>query len=792
MPRALWFRRSVAALAISIGLSPFAAADVEVVRSFELPGGDPLAAPVEGRDGWFYGTTTTGGAQVGTGTVYRADRSGRFETIYSFDWFLDAGPEPFLQRMPDGRIFGSTQNAVFVIDAEGKVRTLAPALGASFAAAQNGDVFAPTGTEELLLITPTGELRRVATPGFIPFEVAATAGGEVYFVANDSEFAPVLFRLSGNGALERIESLAPLPNAEMRVLVPMGENGIAFFGSTTSGTRLSRVSRDGVTALTDLDFAGLQIVLSPTKQGGLCGFSDDPWTWQGTDYAFCISERGEVSILHEFGPETEGLTRQPPLMTSDGTIYGSTLGTLFSIDPRGRFRQVASLVESHNINSAALVEASDGEVFGVTTPLSAVRVGEWIAQLFQSAPSGGPEFFRMGDATFFRVERSGGIERLHDLNATELGREPTFFGAQLADGAALGRTQSGGAHGTGTLFAVDRSGHFRKLYDVPRGASPPQALARSEAGYTGVAHGSGFVPRDVGLRIDRRDGTVTEQPASRTREGLLGSPGVLRYPFHFIGGRRADTAVILRADANGSLRVVRRVQNTPPLDQVGLVYPLGRSFVGAALPSAVTPRGALIQIDEKGSPAVLHEFTPADGAVADYALLPRADGSLLGHTRILTGATREERLFRLTAAGALVRLGPLAHGRDAVIDFGVPLPGGIVVALNPFSNEIERLDASDAFSTHPLPRGTPCGLFGLAGALAVGLSRHDRSADVFQVLSNGAAQQLGTIDPAVHGDIDCHALFFALAGRDTLLVATPLGGVAGGGAILRVPVTPAP
>jgi uncharacterized repeat protein (TIGR03803 family) len=69
----------------------------------------PRGALVEGKDGYFYGTTTSGGA-YGSGTVFRITPSGVLSTILQFDGFNGANPAAPLVQATDGSFYGTTAN----------------------------------------------------------------------------------------------------------------------------------------------------------------------------------------------------------------------------------------------------------------------------------------------------------------------------------------------------------------------------------------------------------------------------------------------------------------------------------------------------------------------------------------------------------------------------------------------------------------------------------------------------------------------------------------------------------
>ena len=92
-----------------------AAAATTTLYSFSggADGGGPVAAPVAGGDGFLYGTATTGGlltsGSFGLGTLYRADASGRVETLYTFDRVNGQHPQG-LTPAGDGTYFGLTSH----------------------------------------------------------------------------------------------------------------------------------------------------------------------------------------------------------------------------------------------------------------------------------------------------------------------------------------------------------------------------------------------------------------------------------------------------------------------------------------------------------------------------------------------------------------------------------------------------------------------------------------------------------------------------------------------------------
>jgi uncharacterized repeat protein (TIGR03803 family) len=84
---------------------------VQVLHSFDGAdgGANPYEAPIEGNDGYLYGTTH-GGGEFDLGTVYRMNRRGTVTILHSFGDSADAGTNPVgeLVQGDDGALYGTT------------------------------------------------------------------------------------------------------------------------------------------------------------------------------------------------------------------------------------------------------------------------------------------------------------------------------------------------------------------------------------------------------------------------------------------------------------------------------------------------------------------------------------------------------------------------------------------------------------------------------------------------------------------------------------------------------------
>jgi uncharacterized repeat protein (TIGR03803 family) len=73
----------------------------------QVDGASPAAELIEGSDGWLYGTTSTGGTNGGTGTVFKLDKQGNGYTLlqtFPTPWEVEGG----LVEGKDGALYGTT------------------------------------------------------------------------------------------------------------------------------------------------------------------------------------------------------------------------------------------------------------------------------------------------------------------------------------------------------------------------------------------------------------------------------------------------------------------------------------------------------------------------------------------------------------------------------------------------------------------------------------------------------------------------------------------------------------
>ena len=142
--------RALKILAVSLGLCAAAGnlvAQVTLTNLYSFNNVDsisngisPVAGLVQGRDGNFYGTTSSGGGIQNGGTVFRISPSGSLKTLWTFDLILipanldydGSHPNAGLVQDGDGYLYGTTYTGgtnsgvgtVFQISAGGSLTLL--------------------------------------------------------------------------------------------------------------------------------------------------------------------------------------------------------------------------------------------------------------------------------------------------------------------------------------------------------------------------------------------------------------------------------------------------------------------------------------------------------------------------------------------------------------------------------------------------------------------------------------------------------------------------------------------
>jgi uncharacterized repeat protein (TIGR03803 family) len=323
-------------LAVSLGLCAAAgnlAAQVTLTNLFsftvQTPGVTngclPAAGLVQGKDGYFYGTTQEGGVPNNSGTVFRISPSGSLTILWTFDLnfiptIYDGGkPEAGLVQGTDGYFYGTTSSSgtnaagtVFKLDTNGSLTVL--------------HTFLNNGSDGQV---PTAGLVQGSDGYFYgTTSIGGTYnGGAIYRINPTGSSYTTLYSFTNHPA-----------QAKPEAALVQGSDG-NFYGTTAFG------GTNGEGTVFQFNTNGSLTVLHTFASGGTDGYLPDAGLMQGSDgnfygttyyggtnavldsgTVFRISPGGSYTILHSFGSVT-GEGRNPDaglVQGSDGNFYGTT------------------------------------------------------------------------------------------------------------------------------------------------------------------------------------------------------------------------------------------------------------------------------------------------------------------------------------------------------------------------------------------------------------------------------------------------------------------------------------
>ncbi len=370
----------------------------KTLASFDgTDGGGPFYVTlVQGANGDFFGTTSGDGAN-NAGTVFEVSPAGKITTLYNFCSLAECtdGYQPYagVALATNGNFYGTTVS------------------GGS------------TGYGNVFEITPAGKLTTIYSfcytsstcdsPGYNPHAgVTQGSNGNFYGTtfqgtSNDTYNDGAIYEISGAGTIEAVfnfDIYAGDGGAPSGPLV-QASNG-DFYGTTEGG---------------GTNFYGAVFKMNSAVDAT-------------TIYSFC-----SLSNCSDGENPIGGV-----VLASNGDFYGTTAyggangdGTVFKITPAGTLITLYSfcsqaLCADGGIPQAGLVQATDGNFYGVTTG-----------------------FGSNGSGTLFRITPSGNLKVLHtfcsEANCAD-GNSASGAPMQATNGDLYGTTDGGGTSGVGTIY----------------------------------------------------------------------------------------------------------------------------------------------------------------------------------------------------------------------------------------------------------------------------------------------------------------------------------------------------
>jgi uncharacterized repeat protein (TIGR03803 family) len=324
-------------------------------------GAGPKIRLLQTSDGNFYGTTPGGGDDGNgcpkgcEGTVFEVSPQGQFTLLHAFAWPYDGGGKPLsgLVEGPDGYLYGTTSQGG------------ATNYGTVYKISKSGDF------QKLHDFCQPKPL--CAAEGQAP-EAGLIAGRDGNLYGKTSGAGPgnagTVFRISPSGDFATVGSFTSANGGAGGGNLIQASDG-SFYG--VNATLVYRVTSDGQVAIVyRFDPKKSQGTgggdLLQAKDGNLYGVASNP----GSVYRLGLD--GTYTQIHLLSPAGEGTGPNSLVQTSDGNLWSSTSGgtgggAVITITTDGTLLQ-ATFVNTKLMGvgiSAALIQASDGRLYGTTS-----------------------------------------------------------------------------------------------------------------------------------------------------------------------------------------------------------------------------------------------------------------------------------------------------------------------------------------------------------------------------------------------------------------------------------------
>jgi len=283
----------------------------------------------------------------------------------------------------------------------------------------------------------------------------------------------------------------------------------------------------------------------------------------GTIYK--VKPSGKLTVLWAFACQAGGVCpngRSPEggvIQASDGNFYGTTYaggayndGTIFRITPSGKLTTLYSFCDSPNtcaINSGAgpygtLLQASNGDLYGTTTFGTVFKIDpKGRFKLLYSWPQGGGSqgaLIEVGktlygttvangannEGSVFKMSLGGKLKTLYsfcsEAHCTD-GSQP-IAGLVYANNALYGTTFNGGAS-FGTVFKITAKGAFTSLVSFEAGTTPANPSAQLTLAGDGTLYGTAQNGGGNGFVYQIANDTLANAyPLTGTQNCIGGSP----------------------------------------------------------------------------------------------------------------------------------------------------------------------------------------------------------------------------------------------------------------------------
>jgi uncharacterized repeat protein (TIGR03803 family) len=272
----------------------------------------------------------------------------------------------------------------------------------------------------------------------------------------------------------------------------------------------------------------------------------------------------------------------------------------------------------------ALIQASDGDLYGVTARGGAAGVG-----------------------TLYRMHARGAhaVDVLHQFGvANGDGREPRGALVQASDGNFYGTTASGGTAGLGTVFRCTPGGDCAVLHSFagnPDGSQPWAALIQASDGYLyGTTTHGGLGGAGTVFRIAPDGGSYLVLHEFQYFDGYASTAALLEGRDHLlygttpVGGSHGQGTLFSITTAGGFVMLHSLTPDEGIGPREALVQARSGDFFGTASSGGPFKGGTVFRMSPAGHVSVVHAFSSSGYRSVPHTGLTRLDRrALVGETQ---------------------------------------------------------------------------------------------------------------------------------------------------------------
>jgi uncharacterized repeat protein (TIGR03803 family) len=329
---------------------------VTIIRSFGSLSSItfPQGPPVQGRDGKLYAET-----DFSTPTVFKEQTNGNTALLYNFGFAISSPEVPVLLGN-DGNWYGTTEGPglfpegglLYRISPDGVYTILHSFSTTTNGAAAVGSVIEVNGK---LYGTTVGDNLGVVGPSVYSYDLSTGTFATVY------EFNSSQLFFIGSALLHASDG-------NLYGLGSASDHCGAAFKMTPSGKLLNIYSFD-----CSLD-VGINEINAPLVEGSDGNFygTGEKGGSGGSGSVFKMDRSGNVSVLHYFGADNDGINPGTGLVAAtDGNLYGTTTygqgnagnGIIYQISTSGNYQQIY-LWSGFNRTPWGIFQDTDGKFYG--------------------------------------------------------------------------------------------------------------------------------------------------------------------------------------------------------------------------------------------------------------------------------------------------------------------------------------------------------------------------------------------------------------------------------------------